>query len=149
MPQPISNVIEDNLHHPDQPDYFPSLKKCEGCHTSNLWELFTWDVDPQRQTCSTCRHSHKSVAYHKKSERVKDHLIKCDEFAKSALFHKTSKLIKPKNLTLNQAMVVSSITEICSDAFWLHWCLPKVEFGTEMIKIMDAKDFEESPVSLW
>jgi hypothetical protein len=46
MFQSISNMIEDNLHHPDQPDNFPSLKEQEGPHTFNLWELFTEDVDP-------------------------------------------------------------------------------------------------------
>ncbi|KAH9273338.1 hypothetical protein BASA83_004337 [Batrachochytrium salamandrivorans] len=56
-------------------------KKRAGRQTSTLWELFTDDLDSQRQISSTCRHCHKSLVYHKKSERVKDHLQNCKEFA--------------------------------------------------------------------
>jgi len=52
---------------------------------SSLWELFTEDVDPQRNTCFTCHNCHKSVVYHKKSEQVRDHLIKCPMFTKSMM----------------------------------------------------------------
>jgi len=52
---------------------------------SSLWELFTEDVDPQHQICITCHNCHKSFVYHKKSEQVKDHLIKCPMFAKSMM----------------------------------------------------------------
>jgi len=78
---------EDNLHHPEpeQPDNGPALKKRARCHMSSLWELFTEDVDPQHQTCSTCHNCHKSIVYHKKSERVKNHLIKCPMFTKSMM----------------------------------------------------------------
>jgi len=72
MSQPFSRMNEDNLHHlePEQPDNGPASKKHAGCYTSSLWELFTEDVDPQRQTCSTCCNCHQSVVYHKKSEWV-------------------------------------------------------------------------------
>ena len=78
---------EDNLHHPEpeQPDSGPELKKRPGHHTSSLWDLFTEDVDPQSQTCSTCHNCYQSVVYHKKSERVKDHLTKCPMFTKSMM----------------------------------------------------------------
>jgi len=78
---------EDNLHHPEpeQPDSGPELKKRPGHHTSSLWDLFTEDVDPQSQTCSTCHNCYQSVVYHKKSERVKDHLIKCPMFNKAMM----------------------------------------------------------------
>ena len=54
---------KDNLHHPEpeQPDNGPALKKHAGRHMSSLWELFLEDVDPQRQTLSTCCNCHKSV----------------------------------------------------------------------------------------
>ncbi|KAJ1332355.1 hypothetical protein BSLG_008659 [Batrachochytrium salamandrivorans] len=35
-------------------------KKRAGRQTSTLWELFTDDLDSQRQISSTCRHCHKS-----------------------------------------------------------------------------------------
>ncbi|KAH6574902.1 hypothetical protein BASA62_002267 [Batrachochytrium salamandrivorans] len=56
-------------------------KKRAGRQTSTLWELFTDDLDSQRRISSTCRHCHKFLVYHKKSERVKDHLQNCKEFA--------------------------------------------------------------------
>ena len=82
MSQPFSSMNEDNLHHPEpeQPDNSPA-----DCHMSSLWELFSEDVDPQHHTHSTCHNCHKSVVYHKKSERVKDHLIKCPMFTKSMM----------------------------------------------------------------
>lgn len=87
MSHPFSNMDDDHLHQPEQPENenAPASKKRAGRHTSTLWELFTEDVDPQRQASSTCRHCHKSIVYHKKSERVKDHLLKCTEFAKSMM----------------------------------------------------------------
>jgi len=83
----FSSMNEDNLHHPEpeQPDKVPALKKHAGCHISSLWELFTEEVDTQNQTCSTCHNCHKSIAYHKKSERVKDHHIKCPMLTKSMM----------------------------------------------------------------
>jgi len=75
MSQPFSSMNKDNLHHPEpeKPDNGPASKKPAGRHTSSLWELFTEDVDPQCQTRSFCHNCHKSV-YHKKFERVKEHL---------------------------------------------------------------------------
>ena len=70
MSQPFSSTNKDNLHHPEP---------------ESLWELFTEDVDPQHQTCSICRNCHKSVVYHKQSEWVTDHLIKCPMFTKSMI----------------------------------------------------------------
>jgi len=87
MSQPFSSMNKDNLQHPEpeQPDNGPASKKRADCCRSSLWELFTEDVDPQHQTHSTCHNCHKSVVYHKKSEWVKDHLIKCPVFAKSMM----------------------------------------------------------------
>lgn len=70
MSHPFSNMDDDHLHQPEQPENenAPASKKRAGHHTSTLWELFTEDVDPQRQASSTCRHCHKSIVYHKKSD---------------------------------------------------------------------------------
>ena len=120
---------EDNHHpEPEQLDSAPALKKRAGRQTSNLWELFTENVDPQRQTISTCRHCDKSVVYHKKSERVKDHLLKCTQFAKTMM--EMDKDSRPLwfNVSLSNKKLKSgqsSSTEVSlSQASMKQFCLP-------------------------
>jgi len=134
---------EDNLHHPEpeQPDSGPASKKRAGRHTSSLWELFTEDVEPQHQTCSTCRNCYQSYVYHKKSERVKDHLTKCPMFTKSMMA--TDEDSRP--LWFNEALSnkklkprqSSSSVQSLSQASMKQFCLPRLK-QSELKQIEDS-----------
>ena len=135
---------EDNLHLPEseQPDSGSASKKCAGRHTSSLWELFTEDVDPQCQTCSTCRNCYQSVVYHKKSERVKDHLIKCPMFTKSMMeMDEDSRPIwfneALSNMKLKPRQSFSSSVQSLSQASMKQFCLPHPK-QSELKQIEDS-----------
>ncbi|KAI9908268.1 hypothetical protein PsorP6_002805 [Peronosclerospora sorghi] len=59
----------------------PSKRKVH--ELSSLWEVFTEDSDYQRRVSSKCRHCLKAITYHKKTERVKRHLVNCLPFKQS------------------------------------------------------------------
>ena len=143
MSQSFASMNKDNLHHPEpeQPDIGPALKKHAGRHTSSLWELFTEDVDPQRQTCSTCCNCYQSVFYHKKSVQVKDHLIKCLMFTKYMMemdedSHPLwfNEALSDKKLKSRQS---SSSVQSLSQASMKQFCLPRLK-QSELKQIKDS-----------
>jgi hypothetical protein len=54
--------------------------KRKGRQTSDVWQLFSTDESPQLLRSACCMHCKVEVAYMKKSERVKSHLLKCKSF---------------------------------------------------------------------
>ena len=72
---PMFDMSDELLQHAEKA---PISKNRRGRSSSTLWELFSEELEPQLRTSSTCRHCQKSIVYHKKSEQVKDHLLKCD-----------------------------------------------------------------------
>ncbi|KAI9918507.1 hypothetical protein PsorP6_011641 [Peronosclerospora sorghi] len=65
----------------DALDPGPSKRKVR--ELSSLWEVFTEGPDPQRRVSRKYRHCLKAITYHKKSKRVKSHLVKCPPFKQS------------------------------------------------------------------
>ncbi|KAI9915522.1 hypothetical protein PsorP6_007462 [Peronosclerospora sorghi] len=61
----------------------PGPSKRNGRELSSLWNVFTEDPDTQRRVSSKCLHCLKAITYHKKSERVKSHLVKFLPFKQS------------------------------------------------------------------
>jgi hypothetical protein len=47
------------------------------------WADFTNDLDPHKITHSMCKHCNKYVSHHKKSERAKAHLLRCNAYINS------------------------------------------------------------------
>jgi len=103
--------------------------------------LFTEDVDPQHQTCSTCRNCYQSVVYHKKSERVKDHLIKCPMFTKSMMEMDEDSCPLWNNEDLSNKKLKprqsSSSVQSLSHASMKQFCLPHL-MQSELKQIEDS-----------
>jgi hypothetical protein len=53
-----------------------------GRQGSDLWSLYTDDVNPLQHKSAVCKHYRMLVNHHKKSESVKVHLNKCAPFRK-------------------------------------------------------------------
>ena len=57
--------------------------KGQGRKSSDIWTVFTSDVDPQKHNSAVCRHCKETVTYSHKTEQVIRHLNKkCAEFRK-------------------------------------------------------------------
>ena len=54
-----------------------------GRDVSEVWKEFTNEIKPQKYNELDCKHCKKKIKYFKKSERVKNNLIKCNEFKKN------------------------------------------------------------------
>jgi hypothetical protein len=53
-----------------------------GRQGSDLWSLYTDEVNPHKHKSAICKHCRMLVNHHKKSESVKVHLNKCAPFGK-------------------------------------------------------------------
>ncbi len=53
-----------------------------GRQGSDLWNLYTDDINPHQHKSTVCKHCHMLVNHHKKSESMKVHLNKCVPFRK-------------------------------------------------------------------
>ncbi|CAM6024631.1 unnamed protein product [Sphagnum balticum] len=53
-----------------------------GRQGSDLWNLYTDDVNPHQHKLAVCKHCRMLMNHHKKSESVKVHLNKCAPFRK-------------------------------------------------------------------
>jgi hypothetical protein len=53
-----------------------------GQQGSDLWSLYTDDINPHQHKSTVCKHCRMLVNHHKKSESVKVHLNKCASFRK-------------------------------------------------------------------
>lgn len=62
-----------------------TIGKRTGRSMSPIWDFFTEDAYPHLAKSATCKHCSKSVVYHRKSEVVKRHLLKCIVFKKEML----------------------------------------------------------------
>ena len=77
----FSDVEEDNDY-----DIIRPLKKARTRELSEIWKVFTADVNPHLVKSSICKHCHKSYNHHKQSEQALIHLKKCDAFKVWLLF---------------------------------------------------------------
>ena len=62
-----------------------NTSKRKGRFTSDIWELFTTKIEPQRDISNMCWHCLKMITYQKKSERVIAHLLKCQQFKRAMM----------------------------------------------------------------
>jgi hypothetical protein len=53
-----------------------------GRQGSDLWNLYTDDINPHQHKLAVCKHCRMLMNHHKKSESVKVHLNKCAPFRK-------------------------------------------------------------------
>jgi hypothetical protein len=56
--------------------------KKRGRTSASIWKIFTDDNDPHLSKSARCRNCKETVNYHRKSELVKAHLLKCAAFRK-------------------------------------------------------------------
>ncbi len=78
---PRADVGGDPLDDNGNDDVVVGGRKC-GRQSSDLWSLYTDDVNPHQHKSAVCKHCRMLMNHHKKSESVKVHLNKCAPFRK-------------------------------------------------------------------
>ena len=65
-----------NIHN----EYTATPKGGPGRNSSPLWEYFTNEPTPWKKLEAECKHCHKMIRHHKKSDYANSHLRRCEEF---------------------------------------------------------------------